>query len=136
MIPKNNKLGTRSFIINNNILMKIRVWDKVKVMSWKRIDKNKEAKVLKVFKEDNKVLLEGVNIATRHIKKSGSTPWQIVKVEKSIDASNVMLVCPITNKPTKVGFVEIEEKGKIKKMRYSKIATKMNGKTPSECIIK
>jgi ribosomal protein L24 len=30
--------------------------------------------VLKVFKEDNKVLLEGVNIATRHIKKSGSTP--------------------------------------------------------------
>ncbi len=116
--------------------MKIRIWDKVKIMSWKKIDKNKEAKVLKVFKAENKILLEGVNIATKHVKKSWATPWQIIKIEKPIDASNVMLVCPITNKPTRVWFVEIEEKGKTKKMRYSKIAVKTNGKVPSDCIIK
>jgi large subunit ribosomal protein L24 len=48
-------------------------------------------------------------------------------MEKAIDASNVMLVCPFTNKPTRVGFVKIEEKGKIKKFRFSKKAVKENG---------
>jgi len=51
-----------------------------------------------------------VNIVTRHVKKQGTTAGQIVKFEKAIDASNVMLVCPFTDKPTRVGFVMIEEK--------------------------
>jgi large subunit ribosomal protein L24 len=54
----------------------------------------------------------------------GTTPGQIVKFEKPIDASNVMLICPFTDKPTRVGFVFIEEKGKKKKFRFSKIAVK------------
>jgi len=48
-------------------------------------------------------------------------------LEKAIDASNVMLVCPFTSKPTRVGFVKIEEKGKSKKFRFSKMAVKENG---------
>jgi large subunit ribosomal protein L24 len=47
-------------------------------------------------------------------------------MEKAINVSNVMLMCPYTNKPTRVGFVKIEEKGKIKKFRFSKKAVKEN----------
>ena len=43
-------------------------------------------------------------------------------MEKPIDVSNVMLICPFTEKPTRVGFVKIEEKWKIKKFRFSKKA--------------
>jgi len=102
--------------------MKIRSGDKVKVISWK--DKGVIAEVLKVFKDKNKVVVKWVNIVTRHIKKMGTNPGQIVKFEKPIDASNVMLVCPFTSKPTRVGYVIIEEKGKKKKFRFSKIAIK------------
>lgn len=113
--------------------MKIRIWDKVKVMSWKRDDKSKEAKVLKVLKEENKIVVEWVNVVTRHIKKMGTTPGQIVKIEKAISASSVMLVCPITNKPTRVWFVFDKDN---KKFRYSKVAVKETGKSAVECIIK
>ena len=102
--------------------MKIRNGDKVKVISWK--DKGVIAEVLKVFKDKNKVIVKWVNIVTRHIKKMGTNPGQIVKFEKPIDASNVMLICPFTSKPTRVGYIIIEEKGKKKKFRFSKIAVK------------
>lgn len=113
--------------------MKIRIWDTVKIMSWKRVDKNKEAKVLKVLKEENKIIVEWVNMVTRHVKKMGTTPGQIVKMEKAIDASAVMLVCPITKKPTRVWFVFDKED---KKFRYSKVAAKETGKSKIECIVK
>ena len=115
--------------------MKIRTWDKVEVLSWK--DKKTQAEVVKVLKEKNKVVVKGVNMVTRHIKKMGTTPGQIVKFEKPIDASNVMLVCPFTDKVTRVWFVTIEEKGKKKKFRFSKAAVKSwNKKDAASAIIK
>ena len=48
--------------------MKIRTWDKVEVLSWK--DKKTRAEVVKVLKEKNKVVVKGVNIVTRHVKKN------------------------------------------------------------------
>jgi len=102
--------------------MKIRTWDKVFVLSWK--DKEKRAEVISVLKDKNKIVVKGVNIVTRHMKKMWTTPGQIIKFEKAIDASNVMLVCPFTDKVTRVGFVTIEEKGKKKKFRFSKVAVK------------
>jgi large subunit ribosomal protein L24 len=116
--------------------MKIRTGDKVKVMSWKKKDRWQEAEVLKVFKDKNKVLLKWINFVTRHIKKQAGNPGQIVKMEKPIDASNVMLVCPYTNKPTKVWFTFIEEKGKKKKFRFSKIALKEGSGKAEKFIIK
>lgn len=116
--------------------MKIRVWDLVQVMSWKEADKWKQAKVLKVFKEENRVLLEWINIVTRHIKKMWTTPWQIVKVEKPIDASAVMIVCPFTKKPTRVWVVSVEEKWKSKNFRFSKKAVKELKKDPKDFLIK
>ena len=115
--------------------MKIRTWDKVKVMRWK--DKWKEWKILKVDLKKNRVLVEWINIAKKHMKKSGWTPWQIVEVELTIDWSNVMLVCPHTNLPTRIWFVETKEKKWSKKFRYSKKAvTSWSKKTKEDAIIK
>ena len=116
--------------------MKIRTWDKVIVMSWKTHDKWKQAEVLKVFLKEGKVLLKDVNIVTKHVKKQWTNPWQIVKIEKPISVSNVMLVCPFLNKPTRIGFVNIEEKWVTKKFRYSKKALKEKGWEPAKFIIK
>jgi len=114
--------------------MKIRKWDKVIVTCWK--DKGTVGEILKVIKADNRVIVKGVGMVKRHIKKSGSTPGQIIEMEKSIDASNVSLVCPHTEKPTKIGILVSVEKGVRKKSRYSKAAVKANKKDPKDCIIK
>ncbi|MDD3302970.1 MAG: 50S ribosomal protein L24 [Candidatus Gracilibacteria bacterium] len=116
--------------------MKIRVGDLIQVMSGKEADKGKQAKILKVIKDENRVLIEGVNIVTKHMKKMGATPGQILKIEKPIHISNVMLVCPFTKKPTRLGTVKVEEKGKVKKFRFSKMAVKELNKDPKDCIIK
>lgn len=116
--------------------MKIRSWDNVIVISGTRKNKGKVGKVLKVFPITWKIIVEWVNIATRHIKKQWTNPGQIVKLEKAIDASNVMLECPITKKPTRVWFVMIEEKGVQKKFRFSKMAVKESKKSAKDCIIK
>ena len=108
----------------------------VVVISGKRENKGKVAKVLRVFPQTNKILVEGINVVTRHIKKQGTQAGQIIKMEKPIDASNVMLECPITKKPTRIGFVMITEKGASKKFRYSKRAVKENKKEAKDCIIK
>ena len=116
--------------------MKIRTWDKVIVMSGKEKDRGQTAEVIKVFTGENKIIVKWVNVVTRHMKKQWTTPGQIIKMEKAINASNVMLVCPFTNKPTRVWFVKIEEKGKIKKFRFSKKAVKENGGEAKKFIIK
>ncbi|MDD2487511.1 MAG: 50S ribosomal protein L24 [Candidatus Gracilibacteria bacterium] len=94
--------------------MKIRSGDKVVVTAGK--DKGKEGKILAVDTKNSRVVIEGINIVTKHIKKQGATPGQIIKVEKSIDVSNVSLKCPTTGKPTRIG-VKIEGG---KKTRVSK----------------
>lgn len=113
--------------------MKIRKGDKVKVTCGK--DKGLVSEVLKVLKTDNKVIVKGAHIVKKHIKKSWTTAGQIVEMEKAIDASNVMLLCPITEKATRIGFVITEEKWKRKKSRYSKAAVK-SGKAVKDSIIK
>jgi len=114
--------------------MKIRKEDTVVVMSGK--DKGKQWKVVKVFPVTTKVIVEGINIATKHIKKQGTNPGQIIKMEKAIDASNVMLLCPITEKPTRVGYTMVTEGKNTKKFRFSKRAVKETKKTAKDCIIK
>lgn len=114
--------------------MKIRNWDSVIVISGK--DSGKVWTVQKVLPVTKKIIVEGVNIVTRHIKKQWTTPGQIVRMEKAIDASNVMIECPLTKKPTRIWFVMIEENGKQKKFRFSKKAVKDEKKEPKDCIIK
>ena len=116
--------------------MKIRKWDLVQVISWKDADKWKQAKVVAVNTKERTIVVEWVNIATKHMKKTWTTPWQIVKIEKPINVSNVMLVCPFTNKPTRVWIVRIEEKWKLRNYRFSKKASQELKKDPKDVIIK
>ena len=81
--------------------MKIKKGDTVKVIAGK--DKDKEGKVIAVNKKDGKVLVEGVNMLTKHTKPSAANQnGGIVHQEGYIDASNVMYVHK--GKVTRVGF--------------------------------
>lgn len=95
--------------------MKIKKGDTVLVISGN--DKGKTAQVLKVLVKTDRVVVEGVNVVSRHTKPSNSNPdGGIVKKEAPIHASNVMLVDPKTNERTRVGS-KVEDG---KKVRYAK----------------
>ena len=81
--------------------MNIRRDDKVVVLSGK--DKGVEGKVLKADPKAGKVVVEGVNVATKHQKpRKQGEEGGIIKVETPIYACNVMVVCPKCKKPTRV----------------------------------
>ena len=83
--------------------------DKVLVITGK--DKGKTADVLEVSPKTGKVLVDGVNVVTKHQKpKSQQDKGGIVKKSAPIEASNVMVVCPSCGKPTRVGFAFEGEK--------------------------
>ena len=95
--------------------MKIKKGDTVLVISGN--DKGKTAQVLKVLVKTDRVVVEGVNVVSRHTKPSNSNPdGGIVKKEAPIHSSNVMLVDPKTNERTRVGS-KVEDG---KKVRYAK----------------
>ncbi len=82
--------------------MRIRKNDVVRVISGN--DAGKEGKVLKVFPDKNRVIVEKVNMIKRATKASKDMPQGgIVEKEAPIEASNVMLVCPNTGKQTRIG---------------------------------
>ncbi len=90
--------------------MKIKKGDLVKVIAGK--DKEKEGKVLSVNKEDSTVIVEGVNMRTKHTKPSAQNQaGGIVNQEGPISTSNVMLV--VDGKATRVGF-KIEDGKKVR----------------------
>ena len=82
--------------------MQIRVNDEVLVISG--ANKGKRGKVLKVDREGSRVVVEGINRVYKHVKRSQKNPQGgRLSKESSIDMSNVMLICPQTGKPTRVG---------------------------------
>lgn len=82
--------------------MKIKKNDKIIVITGK--DKGKTGKVLKAFPAELKILIEGINLRKKHQKptKSGQK-GQIIDKAFPLEISNVMLLDPKTNKPTRVG---------------------------------
>jgi len=95
---------------------KIRKGDTVEVLAGK--SKGTRGTVLRVDHERKKVLVERVNIVKRHQKPSAvSRQGGIIEKEAPIDISNVMLVCPQTNQPTRVGVRVLEDGSKE---RFSK----------------
>ena len=99
-------------------MFKIKKGDTVKVIAGK--DKDKEGKVLTVDQKNNKVVVEGVNMITKHSKPSAANPnGGIIQKEAPIDASNVMLVHE--GKATRVGFKMEGDK----KVRFAKATGKV-----------
>ena len=93
--------------------MKIKTGDTVKVIAGK--DKDKEGKVISVDPKKNRVVVEGINMVTKHAKPSAANQaGGIVTKESPLDASNVMLVH--NGQTTRVGYKMDGDK----KVRYAK----------------
>lgn len=106
--------------------MKIRKNDNVIVISGN--DNGKTGKVLKVFPKENRVIVEGINLRKRHTKPSQKNPQGgILEKEAPINASNVMLLDPKTNEPSRLGSQIIldDKTGKKKRVRVSKKSDEM-----------
>ena len=89
--------------------MTIKTGDNVIVITGK--DKGKSGKVTKVYADEGRVLVEGVNIVSRHQKpRSQEDKGGIIKKNAPIDASNVQVVCPVCGKATRVAHTEINGK--------------------------
>jgi large subunit ribosomal protein L24 len=86
--------------------LKIRRGDQVRVMTGK--DRGKEGRILAVFPQERRIIIEGVNMIKRHLKlraargRSGQEGGIITK-EAPVHASNVQIVCPSCG-PTRVGY--------------------------------
>ena len=92
--------------------MKVKVGDNVKVLAGK--DKGKEGRIIKTLRKDNKVVVEGVNVITKHQKPNAINPQGgIVNKEASIHISNVMPLDPETGKGTRVRF-EMKDGKKVR----------------------
>lgn len=103
--------------------MKIRKGDTVRVITGKH--RGKQGVVDLLLTKQNRIIVKGVNIITKHKKDTGDKTKASgrIQVEAPIDISNVMLMCPHTGKPTRVGF-KIDPKTK-QKQRISKKSGKI-----------
>lgn len=86
--------------------IKLRKNDNVMVISGNA--RGKSGKILKIFQEKNRIVVEGVNIMKRHTRPSQKNPQGgIVQRERTIHASNVMVICPKCNTSSRVGRKQV-----------------------------
>lgn len=93
--------------------VKIKKGDTVEVISGRSDDKGKRGEVIRVLPEENRVVVQGVNIRIKHqrqVQTQGRTinPGR-VRFEAPLHISNVMLVCPKCSKPTRLSLQRDEE---------------------------
>jgi large subunit ribosomal protein L24 len=82
--------------------LKIKKGDKVVVITGR--DKGKTGEVLKVLREQNRLIVQGVHMVKRHQRQTMQVQGGIVEKEASIHVSNVAHIDPETKKPTRVGY--------------------------------
>lgn len=104
--------------------MRIKVGDQVEVIAGN--DKGIRGTVQRVIPGKNRVVVSGINLVKKHQKPrptGGRSQAQggIIEFEAPVDVSNVMLVCPHTGEPTRVGVRRDEEGHRV---RFSKISGK------------
>ena len=88
--------------------MNLKVKDKVMVIAGS--NKGKEGTIKKILKDENKVIIEGVNMVKKHQKDNGNGTGGILETEAPIDRSNVMIIDPKTKKPTRIGHKIVKDK--------------------------
>jgi len=96
---------------------KVRKGDKVIVIAGK--DKNKRGEVLRVLPAEGRAVVQGLHMVTRHTRPSMRNQGGLVKKEASIHLSNLMLIDPSTDRPTRVGFKTLEDGTKVRIARAS-----------------
>ncbi len=94
---------------------KIKKGDKVVVLSGR--DKGRNGEVLQVMPKEERALVRGVNVVTRHQKQTAAEQGGLVRKEAPIHLSNIALADPTTGKPTRVGFKTLDDG---KKVRFAK----------------
>ena len=118
--PSDQKLK----VVSLHRICKFKKDDNLQLMVGKKAGPSAIGKLLSIDSKKRRVLVQGVNMVTKHVKSKGAAdgkPTGRVKVEAPVDVSNVALVCPKCLKPTRVGWMFLEEKGdngKPRKVRF------------------
>jgi large subunit ribosomal protein L24 len=90
------------------VKLKIRKGDTVEIISGRMDDKGKRGQVIKVLPEKRRVVVQGVNIRKKHQRQTQSKGRTlnpgVIEFEAPVDISNVMLVCPKCDEPTRVAI--------------------------------
>ncbi|MDH3911254.1 MAG: 50S ribosomal protein L24 [Rhodospirillales bacterium] len=94
---------------------KIKKGDRVVVTTGR--NKGKTGEVLRVLRDADRVLVQGVNMVKRHTAPSQASPGGIIEKEASLHISNVAHIDPKTSEPTRVGYKVIDDGRKV---RYAK----------------
>lgn len=100
-----------------NSKLKIKKGDSVVVLTGK--DKGGKGEVLKVLTERNRVIVQGINLATKHKKPTQLSPGGIEKIEHSIHISNVAVADPKGGKSTRVGYKVLKDGKKVRVAKKS-----------------
>jgi large subunit ribosomal protein L24 len=97
--------------------LKIKKGDNVVVITGR--DKGRTGEVLRVFPDDNRVVVQGVHVAKRHTRQSVGEPGGIVDKELTIHVSNIAHIDPQSRKPTRVGYKTLDSGRKVRVARRS-----------------
>jgi large subunit ribosomal protein L24 len=109
--------------------MKIRKGDVVHMIAGK--DRGKQGRVLEARPREQRVIVENLNVVKRHMRPqpmrdssrmggAAMTPGGVIEKASAVPVSNVMLVCPTCNRPTRVGMTMKEIKGRETRVRVCK----------------
>ncbi|WP_119462775.1 50S ribosomal protein L24 [Rhodospirillaceae bacterium SYSU D60014] len=96
---------------------KIKKGDKVVVTTGR--DKGKSGEVLRVIRDEDRVLVQGVNLVKRHMRQSAQSAGGILEKEAPVHISNVAHIDPKTDKPTRVGYRILDDGRKVRFARRS-----------------
>lgn len=99
------------------VKLKIKKGDQVVVLTGK--DKGKKGEVLRVIPDQSRVVVAGVNVATKHVKPSQTSAGGIEKTELPLHVSNVAIADPKSGKPTRVGAQILKDGKKVRVAKKS-----------------
>jgi len=97
--------------------LKVKKGDKVVILTGR--DKGQKGEILKVLREDNRVLVQGINMVTKHQKPTQTSPGGKARQEMPIHISNVALMDPKGGKATRVGYKVLKDGKKVRVARKS-----------------
>ena len=111
--------------------LKLRQGDTVQMLSGK--DRGKQGRIVVARPRDGKVIVENLNLVKRHTKPrpiqntsrmgaAGMTPGGVIEKPAPLHVGNVMVVCPVCNRPTRVGIRDKDSHGQPVKVRVCKRA--------------
>ena len=84
--------------------------DTVILLTGDKKDRKKSGKVLEVSPKEGKVIVEGMNMVSKHVKpRKAGDPSGIIQAESAIYACKVQVVCPKCKKPTRIGYKVLED---------------------------